>query len=197
MKLRKIYWIGMLLIPLLACEDVEETLVTETELDVAISLDATMVENTFATKSSPIDQFTFEGISTFCLAKSDNVKKCPGNVTGVIPGQGAKLRFQEIDEYQQISSLMLEWGYSPAGTFDFQLQSPVQLLPPGEILNEGQISINIDDVLSPVIQKLDSNPGMYILIKISGTSNFDINFDAELNIPVVVETELASPRFTL
>ncbi len=169
---------------------------TKTEIDVPISLDATMVENTFATKS-PIDQFSFDGISTFCLAKSDKVKKCPGNVSGVIPGQGAELRFEEMGEYHQISSLMLEWGYCPAGNFDFQLQSAVQLLPPGEILNQGQFSINLDEVLAPIIQKLDSNPGMYILIKISGTSNFDINFDAKLKIPVVVETELTSPRFTL
>ncbi len=197
MKIRKLFWIGMLLIPLLACEDVQDTLQTNAELNVVIPLEATLVENTFITKSSPVDQFAFDGIATFCLANKDKLHNCPGTVLGVVPGQGAELRFEGIGEDQQIHSLKLEWGYCAAGTFDFQLQPPVQLLPPGEVLNEGRLSLELDEVLAPVIQKMDSNPKMYIMVKVSGTSNFNIAIDAQLKVPVIVQSELSSPRFTL
>lgn len=197
MKLRKLFWIGMLLIPLWACEDVEETMQTDAELNVTIPLEAKLVENTFATKSSPADKFTFDGIATFCLANKDKLHDCPGTVLGVVPGQGAELRFDGIDASQQINSLVLEWGYCAAGTFEFHLQPPVQLLPPGEVLNEARFTLELDEVLAPVIQKMDSNPKMYILVKVSGDSNFNITLDAQLKVPVVVESELSSPRFTL
>ena len=197
MKLRKLFWIGMVLIPLLACEDVEETLETATELNVPIPLEATLVENTFSTKSSPIDQFKFEGIASFCLANKDKVKNCPGNIIRIVPGNGAELIFDGLGEYQQISSLTLEWGYCPAGSIDFHLQEPVEILPPGELINQAYFSLNLDEVLEPVIQKMNTNPKMFIMVKISGNSNFDISLDAQLKVPMIVQSEMTSPRFTL
>ncbi|WP_340111210.1 hypothetical protein [Maribellus mangrovi] len=193
MKLRKLFWMGILLIPLLACEDVNESTETSAELDVPIPLEAVMIESA----ASPMDLYSFDGSAAFCLGNKDNVKDCPGMIMGVVPGSGAKLHFDGIGEFEEIHSLALEWGYGKFGSTEFEMQPSVDLLKDGEVLTSSNITIDIDEVLVPVIQEMDSNPRIFVFIRLSGWSNFDVSFDARMKVPIVVESEELSPRFTL
>lgn len=196
MKLRKLFWIGILLIPVFACNDVNEQAETNAELNVPIALEAVLVENTYSPES-PFDLYTFNGLSTFCLANKDNVKNCPGMVVGVTPGVGAKLHFDGISTNQQIHSLTLEWGYATKGSFEFEMQPPVELLSDGELLTSDKLTVDIDQVMATVIEKMDENPRFFILVRLSGYSNFDVSFDAVMKVPVVVKSEEISAGFTL
>jgi len=197
MKLRKFYWIGILLIPLFfACDDTNQQAETSAELNVPIALEAVMVENTYST-TSPVDLYAFNGLSTFCLANKDNAKNCPGLIVGVTPGVGAKLHFDGIGNNQQIQSLQLEWGYGTLGSYEFKMQPPVELLSNGEALSADKLTVDIDQVMATVIQKMDENPRLFILVKLSGYSNFDVSIDAMMKVPVVVKSEDISAGFTL
>ncbi|WP_167615614.1 hypothetical protein [Maribellus sediminis] len=196
MKLRKILWIGILLMPIFACDEVNDQAETSAELNVPITLEAVMVENTFST-TSPFDLYSFNGLNTFCLANKDNVKNCPGLVVGVTPGVGAKLHFDGIGDNQHIQSLQLEWGYGTAGKYEFEMQPPIQLLSDGELLTPDKLTVDIDQVMAALIQKMDENPRFFIVVKLSGYSNFDVSFDAVMKVPVVVKSEDISAGFTL
>ncbi|MCE4563302.1 hypothetical protein INQ51_03170 [Maribellus sp. CM-23] len=197
MKILNLLWMGVLLMFTISCEKAETNLETDAELLVEVPLDAWQMDEGVVAKSTAVEAYMFRGNTSFCLANKDNLVNCPGAVLGVAPGSGSQLIFNGLEGANEIQSLTIVWGYAAVGSLDIHMQEPVELLGEGQSLTAAEFSLDLDDFLQPVIQKMDSNPRNLIFISVYGYSNFEITVHADLKVPVVVESDLSSPRFTL
>jgi hypothetical protein len=97
----------------------------------------------------------------------------------------------------KINSLLLEWGYQKELAGDYEMQNPINLLSTGNKLKNGSFDVNLDEVVLPLINGLSDYPGCSFIIQIKGNSNFKISTAANLKIPIIVETESFTPRYTV
>lgn len=198
MKILNLLCVSVLLTFLISCEEAETNLETDAELIVEVPLKTSLAEDAFTSKSTSIpSMFMFRGNTSFCLANKDNLNNCPGTVLGVTPGDGSQLIFNGLEGENEIHSLTVVWGYASVGSIDVHMQDPVELLTGGQLLNASEFSLSLDEFLYPVIQKMNANPRTLIFISVYGYSNFNVSVHADLKIPVVVESDVASPRFNL
>ena len=197
MKILKLFFIGAFVLSLHACEEADDSFQTQAEINVDIPLTAVYLDDADQLKASSTVQYQFNGTAAFCLANKEGLSKCPGSVVGIVPGTGAELTFEALEGFEEIHSLMLEWGYTTNNLSDFSMQEPVQLLAGDETLTKVKFSLDVDEFLAPLISKMNSSPGTYVVIGLSGTANFDANITARVSAPVTVESVVASPRFTL
>lgn len=198
MKNLSLLCLSVLFIFLISCEKDDTNQETNAELLVEVPMNAWQVEDAFVSKSTTTStMFMFRGNTSFCLANKDNLNNCPGTVLGVAPGNGSQLIFNGLEGANEIQSLTVVWGYMSAGSIDVHMQDPVELLAEGQSLTANEFSLSLDEFLQPVIQKMDTNPRTLIFISVYGYSNFEVSVHADLKVPVVVESDVASPRFTL
>jgi len=198
MKTLSLLYLSVLLTFLISCEKDDTNQETNAELLVEVPMNAWQVEDAFVSKSTTTStMFMFRGNTSFCLANKDNLNNCPGTVLGVAPGNGSQLIFNGLEGANEIQSLTVVWGYMSAGSIDVHMQDPVELLAEGQSLTANEFSLSLDEFLQPVIQKMDTNPRTLIFISVYGYSNFEVSVHADLKVPVVVESDVASPRFTL
>lgn len=197
MKIIRLFLIGLMFVSFQACDEADESFETTAQINVDIPLTAWYVNVGEELKAGSDGEYQFNGSAAFCLANKEGLSKCPGSVTGVVPGTGAELSFETLAGDQEINTLMLEWGYSSEMISDFKMQNPVELLRSGESLTKVRFTITVDELLEPVISRMDNSPGVYIVIGLSGEANFDASITATLSVPVIVESIVVSPRFTL
>ncbi|WP_163322138.1 hypothetical protein [Draconibacterium mangrovi] len=192
MKLRNLILLGVLLLPLFACDDANTDYTTETRLIVDIP-----TKSYLADLSESSGTYHFNGIGIFCLGYSDDLKECPGDVVQINPGVGSTLSFESLQNNETIEELQLVISYKPQGDGMYQQIHSVDLLQGGNILSSNTHSLVLDDVLAPLINRLNENPRYLISIEINGLANFNLSSDAQFAIPLVIESEYNSPRFTL
>ncbi len=197
MKILRLFLIGLIYLSFQACEEADESFETTTQINLDIPLTGYYLNTGEELKAGSDNEYQFNGSAAFCLANKEGLSKCPGSVTGIVPGSGAELTFETLAGDQEITTLMLEWGYSGDLISDFSMQEPVEVLRSGESLTKVRFTIAVDELLEPVISKMDNSPGVYIVIGLSGEANFDASITAKLNVPVTVESIVVSPRFTL
>uniref|UniRef100_UPI003217AEB0 hypothetical protein n=1 Tax=uncultured Draconibacterium sp. TaxID=1573823 RepID=UPI003217AEB0 len=191
MKLRKLFWIGVVLLPLLACNDPDTTVETEANLQFIIPLSSIGLQTEAVNET-----YSFSGFATFCLANKDNAQNCPDNILRVTPGTGSVLTFSNLSG--DISELKMEWGFDNAGdSGTYNMQGETDLMLPEQVPANGNLSISLDEVLSPLISQVDSNPNSYIKLMIKGNSNFQLTSIAQMKIPIIVKHEVSPIRFTL
>lgn len=191
MKIRKLIWIGVLLLPLLACDNSDE--IVQTEATIELKLPLTSIE----LKSTQLKSFVFSGYATFCLAKKDHVKNCPNNILKVMPGTGAILSIPLQDENQSISDLEITWGYALNGSDQYNMQQPIELMINEADIMNGSLEFDLDHVLFPLINNMNLSPDNYYKIVINGKTEFKMNLTATLEVPIIVEHENTSIRFSV
>lgn len=189
MKLRNLFWTGVLLLTLFACSDPDISVETETRLKFTVPLISTELKN-YDTST----EYFFSGYTKFCLANKDNAQDCPDNILHVTAGTGSQLILPVFAG--EVNFLKIEWGYSDLGSDVYDMQDPI-LLSSGNLSGEQAIQINLDKALQPVINKINSNTSAYFKLIISGNTNHFISSAAQITIPIIVEYEALTPRFTL
>lgn len=189
MKTGKLLWIGMLLLPLLSCNNSDE--ISETNATIELSFPITSIELNNNLKSS----YIFLGDATFCLGKKENVKNCPVNILNVRPGTGAILTMDLPAEIDRVSNLVLHWGYASESSGQFTMESPIQLQITESEFDEGSLRINLDNFLLPLINNMSTNPNRYFKIEVSGSTDLNLTSTAHIKVPIVVEHENLSVRF--
>ncbi len=189
MKLSRLLLIGVLVLPLFSCEDPDTSVETKAEIELFVPLSSTEL------KSVDVDgEYLFEGETTFCIANKDNSIYCPGNILHVTSGENAKLTLPVFDG--ELSMVSFEWGFGTLGADEFEMQSPV-VLTSDNTSGASAIVIDLDEVLLPLINRMDSNPNTLLKIVVRGNSNIRISSVAQIKIPLIVEHEVLTPRFTL
>ena len=198
MKFKTLLWVGLCVILLFSCEEIPNTTIVEIESQLVsdIPIKSVISENPQLISNSTIN-YSFTGTCTFCLKHNDDLKNCQNNIVCVKLGNGAILSFTGIMEGDEINSLLLEWGYQNELVGDYEMQDPIDLLSTGNILKNGSFEVNLDEVVFPLINSLSDYPGCSFRINILGNSNFKISTSAKLKIPIVVETESFTPRFSV
>lgn len=192
MKLKNLILFGVLLLPLFACDDANTDYTTETKLIVDIP-----TKSYLANLSESAETYHFDGIGIFCLSYSNELKKCPGNVVQIIPGVGSTISFEALQNNETIEELQLIISYKIQGDDNYQQIHSVDLLQAGKLLNSDTNTLELDDVLAPLINRLNENPRYLISIEIKGLANFNLSSNAQFEIPLIIESEYNSPRFTL
>lgn len=196
MKFKNLFWIGVLLLSVLACEEPDTTYLTETNLSIDIPL--TSHVNTLSQSSqSVIEKYDFNGIAIFCLGYDEALKDCPGDVTLITPGSGSVLTFEALQSSETIDQLQLSISYKTQSEASYQQIASIDLLQDGSFLNSETYSVVLDDVLASLIDHLNENPRYYISIEVKGSANFNISSDALFSVPLLIESEYHSPRFAL
>jgi len=189
MKLSELLLIGVLMLPLFACEDPDTSVETKADIQLFIPLSSTEL------KSLEVEGgYLFEGETTFCIANKDNSIYCPGNILHVTSGENATLTLPVFEG--ELSMLSFEWGFGTLGSDDFEMQSPVPLTLES-MSGASAIVIDLDEVLLPLVNRMDSEPNTLLKIVITGNSNIRISSVAQMEIPLIVEHEVLTPRFTL
>ena len=189
MKLKKILWFGMLLLPVFACDNSDETLETAANIELSIPLISNEVDINL--KSN----YFVSGYATFCLGKKENVTNCPIKVLNVSPESGAVLKIPMPSEINTISNLVLNWSSALKNTDQFKMLGSVEIdISQAEIL-ERSLSFNLDQILIPLITNLSTNPNSYFKIEITGITSTELSSTATIEIPIIVEHENLSIRF--
>ena len=192
MKLKNLILLGVLFLPLFACDDANTDYTTETKLIVDIP-----TKSYVANLSESAETYHFDGIGVFCLGYSDNFKECPGDVVQINPGEGSTISFEALQNNETIEELQLVISYKTQGDDDYQQIHAVDLLQGGNFLSGDTHSLVLDDILTPLINRLNENPRFLISIEINGLANFELSSNAQVTVPLVIESEYNSPRFTL
>lgn len=187
MKHTNLFWIALLLLSLVACNEPDNTVETESMLELDIRVNSIVSENN--------DSYSFAGSTTFCLANKDNAQNFPNNILSVMLGKGATLILPHING--QFTSLQLDWGYGEIGSEVFDMQNSIELLSSVKSLSNHESAIELDEVLSPVINQIDINPNSYIKIIVSGNANHAVSSIVKMEIPITVEHEVLEVRFTI
>ncbi len=198
MKIKPLFWIGLSIILLFSCEERTDTTIVEIESQLIADIPISSVTSEDSQlKSNSTLNYSFTGSCIFCLKHNDDLKDCQNNISCVKPGNGAVLSFTGILGGNEINTLLLEWGYQNKLGDDYEMQEPIVLLSDENTLKNGKFDINLDEVVFPLINGLSDYPGCSFIIKLMGTSNFEISTTAKLKIPIIVETESFTPRFTV
>ncbi|WP_319500941.1 hypothetical protein [uncultured Draconibacterium sp.] len=192
MKLKNLILLGVLLLPLFACDDANTDYKTETKLIVDIP-----TKSYLANPSESLETYHFDGTGIFCLGYSDELKKCPGDIVQINPGVGSTISFETLQNDETIKELQLVISYKTQGDDDYQQIHSVDLLQAGNLLSSDTHTLELDDVLAPLINRLNENPRYLISIEIKGLANFNLSSNAQFAIPLIIESEYNSPRFTL
>lgn len=192
MKLKNLFLLGVLLLPLLACNDANTYYTTETKLIVDISTKSYLADLSESSKT-----YHFNGIGIFCLSYGDNLKESPGDIVQINPGIGSTISFEALQNNETIQELQLVISYKTQGDDDYQQIHAVNLLQGSNFLRGDTRSLVLDDILTPLINRLNENPRYLISIEINGLANFKLSSDAQFAIPLIIESKYNSPRFTL
>lgn len=192
MKLKNLILLGVLLLPLFACNEADTDYITETKLIVDIPTNSYLVNLNESTET-----YHFDGIGIFCLGYSNELKKCPGDVVQINPGVGSTISFESLQNNETIEELQLVISYKTQGDDNYQQIHSADLLQEGFFLSSETHSLVLDDILAPLINRLNENPRYLISIEIKGQASFNLSSDAQFTIPLIIESQYNSPRFTL
>jgi hypothetical protein len=175
----------------MACDNSDEIAQTEATIELKLPLTSNQL------KSNQMESYEFSGYATFCLAKKDNVQNCPNNILKVMPGTGAVLSIPVQAENQSISDLVITWGYASKGSQHYNMQPPIELMKNEADLKNGLLDFNLDHVLLPLINNMNLSPDNYFKIVINGKTEFELNLTATMEVPIIVEHENLSIRFSV
>lgn len=193
MKLKTMLLIGLFIIPLFSCNEKSEVNITETKtqllVEIPISNEMPQLKNT-----NSIANNHFTGSCTFCLADSESFKAC-ANILRISSEKGCVLSLSGIETYDDLKSLQLEWGYGEKNAEQFKMQIPIDLMFEELILINGRVDVNMDEIISPLIENMNLCPETKFKIDITGISEPALS--AELKIPIVIESGNVTPHFTL
>ena len=191
MKIRKLFWIGVFLLPLIACNKPDD--ISETAATIVLEVPLTSSELNINLKSS----YIFSGYATFCLGKSENVKNCPTNILSVKPGSAAMLTIPLPPDIINISHLMLSWGRTDENTNNFVMHEPVNIMTSQAEIKDEKLLLNLDNVLKPLINNVSLFPYGRYKMEITGNTEFNLASKAKIEVPLIIEHENLSVRFTV
>ncbi|MEN8116754.1 MAG: hypothetical protein ABFS16_07225, partial [Bacteroidota bacterium] len=176
MKLKTFFWIGLLLIPFIACEEIDApTSKIGSELNVNIPLTAIDLKS-----AQHESTYSFSGTSTFSLKDCNEFKNCMFKIKEIISETGHVLTFQEINQGNEIETLQLLWGYKSQSGIVYNMQAPIDISSENGQLNDNEIDFDLSSSVAPLIQNMNNDPACCFILTVSGTSNFDITSTARL-----------------
>lgn len=198
MKLNIYLLAGMLILLFYSCEK-SKTAIVETEANLKIDIVVTteFIDNAKSGVSVSEAEYPFSGENTYSISKITKTETGLYDIQKIKPHHEPKLIIHGIANDVEVHSMLLEWGYKYSGDADFSMQEPIDLLSFENETDNEVYQIKLEETLIQLINTIDGNSNTILKIKIGGESDFSINSDAYLEIPVIVEASTVNPRFEL
>ena len=140
--------------------------------------------------------YAFSGTSDYELQRLVNPSHGISNIYRITTLQGAVLTIPQIEDESSLQSLLFHWGYKIPSDVDFQMKGEVDLLSLDFTVNENTFVVYLDEAVKQIISEIEDDRST-IKFSISGNSGFSLKSTANLQIPLLIESEIYSPRFEL
>lgn len=198
MKIYTLLLVGILLITLFSCQERNDTTYIETKTDLKIDIPIVTGSSSESKSNLNITKvyYSFSGTGSYSASSFASLDEDVYNIQSIRPENGSELSFSGINESDEIYTLELEWGYKTSGSEDYAMQAPINLLSFKYAIENGIFTLNMDDVLAQMLNE-EINQNYAFKLIITGSSSFNINTVAKLEIPVTVESEALTTHFEL
>jgi hypothetical protein len=196
MKTSKHILAGLILIAFISCENKDESSVVERKTNLVINIPIVTADIKSGLNSLGND-YSFSGAGTFSPKNIDKTENENSNFQKIEPQDGSVLSIPGVNTGDEILILTMEWGYKSLADDNYNLQDPVDLLSFEYTIKNNVLVVDMDEALVHLIHKIANDNESSIQIMITGKSSFDMNCIANLEIPVIVESQQITPRFEL
>lgn len=193
-----VYFICSVFIFLSSCTEKSEHVYNKVDANLKIDILISAIDSD-ASKSEailPVREIPFSGTSDLRLSEIIKPARETRTIQSVTPAHGAILSISEIVDENEITSLQFNWGFKALNEMDYSMMESIDLLAMDHQITDGVFKFNFDEVADLLIDKINK-ADMMLRFNITGNSNSNLNGIANLEIPVVIETEVFSPRFEL
>lgn len=199
MKPGKLFLALLFLLPLFSCDKSDEisTLEITTDIVVDIAVNSELWDSPLLKSNDYEAGYYFSGTGIFCLASNKDLGKSACEIQSVKPGTGCTLNISEIIDETKIFCLLLRWDSKPKDSEEFDMQKEIDITSLVKEPVNGSIEIDLANTIIPLVNCFDTNPECMYRIDVAGSSNTNITTTAKLRIPLVVETNVYSTRFSL
>ena len=166
----------------------------ETTLDAVIPISSYNSEG-FKSESGQLNkQIPFSGTNEFEMS---NLVDPFNHIHHIMPLDGSVLIIHNVNDAFEISSLEFHWGYKKDETqINYKMMKSIDLTSLDYNLVNGSAQFDLDEFAEQIIAEIN-NPRMILRFSISGECNNSLSSVANLQIPVIIESEIHDFRFEL
>ena len=202
LKLKAMKWtvyllVGSLFFVLTSCNEVSDGTLSsvKTSLTVYVPFTTGNMDNLKSSGSVSNHFYTFSGEQVF-TPKNIQTDLGASNYKNFKPLEGAKLSLPNVLNVEELHSLILEWSYETTPG-NYTLPSSIDLLVLKHSQKEGNLEVSLGNSLSQMIETMGSNYNTSYKILIKGNSNLNLSGIANLEIPLILESDFSGPRLEL
>ncbi len=189
---------SLLIILASSCNKNNESFYSATETKLSIEIPISVI-NSADSKSELLQQnkdIPFSGTIDYRLYDIINPLSGIRNIRSITAVDGSVFAISQIVDGSEINSLNFNWGYKSLNDADYFMMEPIDLLSVNHQFADGGFELSFDGIANVLLDEIkDSN--IMLRFEITGNSNNDVNGTANLEVPVIIESEVISPRFTL
>ncbi len=189
---------SLLIILVSSCDKRSETSYSakETTLNIDIPISAVNSDDSKSKLLVNKSEIPFEGTNDYQLSDVINSSSGIGIIRTITPVSGSVLSISKIKVGSVINSLHFKWGYKSDTDADYSMMEPIDLLALDHQLTEGVLKLSFDGIANSLLAEIkDAN--IMLRFEITGNCDIGLNGVANLEVPVIIESEILSPRFTL
>lgn len=181
-----------------SCKKSETSVVErETTLRIDLAVTTEIDDNSKSGVAVSEAEYPFSGENTFLVNKINRTESGMYDIQKIKPHNEPLLTIQGVGDENEIHSIYLEWGYKSTEDENYLMQEPIDLMSFENEREDDIYKIKLDKALIQLISSISGTDNASVKVKISGKSDFSINSNAYLEIPVIVEATTLSPRFEL
>jgi hypothetical protein len=178
----------IVLLAFTSCNEKVEENIDEIETDWNLDFSITSLQNQ--------GEHKFIGVTEYDISSIVYTSNSINNIYSLKPRAGSYIELSGVKENYNIKSLWLKWNYGSLINNNLVVNESIDLLSLNYTLSGEVLRINLDNVLDDYIKKID-DPNGNVKIEISGICDYELNSEASLSIPIIVESKQYNPRFEL
>lgn len=168
----------------------------ETKLDAIIPIASTNL-NALKSESGQLNkEIPFSGSNEYELRELVDNNNQFLNIHRISPMDGAVLIIQDMKEEVEIGSLELHWEYKTTMETDYERMESIDLWSLKHSLVNESLQFDLDEIAAQLIMEIKNSQAM-LRFSITGECNRNFSSFANLQIPVIIESEVLTPRFEL
>jgi len=197
MKTPSYFFTALLIILFASCNESNEKSYheVETKLDVVIPILSTSGD--LKSESEQLNkEIPFSGTNDYELRQMVNNSTQFLNIHRITPLDGSVLVISDMNEEHEINSLKFQWGYKSEMDGDYNMMESLDLLSLNHTSINGSLQFDFDEIGKQLISEIN-HPNVMLRFSITGECNQNFSSIANLQIPVIIESEVLTPRFEL
>lgn len=198
MKTLTYFFIAIVIVLFPSCNEQDENSYykVETKLDAVIPISSFISSDIKSTSGHLKKEIPFSGTNDYNLRELADQSNQFSNIYSITPIDGSVLIIQTVREGFEISSLELHWGFKFGNQEDYNMMEPIDMTSLEYSLINGAVHFDLDEIAEQIIAEI-SNSKMMLRFSISGECNESLSGLANIQIPLIIESEVYTPRFEI